>query len=936
MRLETVHILPSVTAALVDAESGAIAKLTRTRHQEPRDLGSFARTAEARLESRWGLIVLYSLALLFLLGAIPRPAYLVKDINPTATYANGYLGESAAIGDTLIFTTSSGLWRSDGTAAGTFLLRDHGSYPGPYFLTACRGAVCYADDDGTHGLELWRTNGTPEGTVLVRDIHPGPHGSIESSLIPFRGQLYFWADDGTNRLALWKTDGTTEGTLFVDTMTVAPVNRYFTDGVVIDDSLYFIGLSGRDPAKPYGLFRTDGTAPGTRLMRDFAGTYYPICPGPCFPVAPGGLVELNGKAYFAASDGISGLELWSSDGTTDGTRMVSDICPGPCGGFESPGGLLAFRGRLYFGADDGIHGKEVWTSGGTPGSTVLLKDIEPTSTGSEPGSSYPGAFTPVGDLLLFGATETTHGSELWRTDGTEAGTVLVKDINPGASSSYLYGFVSTGSVVYFSANDGDHGYELWRSDGTFSGTVPVADIFPGPTGSDPSSVRLAGRELYLGASGADGFGLWRTDGSAAGTSAVRVISSSASSSLPLPLAELDGTLIFSASDGTSRRLWRSDGSPAGTTKLADVAVELGFGSFGNASAVLGGKLYFDGDFAALWKTDGTEAGTAIVKSARGPDSLTVVGDTLFFTAFGDHGQELWKSDGTEGGTTLVEEIDPDSRGTYASSLTASQGLLYFAKTGVDLSLWRSDGTASGTRLVRSVFAQELLDFGGALFFSGGSDSEGRGLWRSDGTPDGTRLVKTFEEISRMVVTGPTLFILELTASYDARLWRSDGTAEGTFLLKEFSSGFAPDDLVAVGTRLFFAAGDSDHGRELWSTDGTPQGTAIVKDIVAGAGDSGPTDLTNAGSVLVFSARDGIHGVEVWKSDGTEAGTSMVADIVRGPGSSSPSAFAPAGSRVYFSADDGVSGREIWAVPASALQDKPGRPGGLPRLVQPRL
>jgi ELWxxDGT repeat protein len=94
--------------------------------------------------------------------------------------------------------------------------------------------------------------------------------------------------------------------------------------------------------------------------------------------------------------------------------------------------------------------------------TVLVKDIYP---GPAPSTFEPG-FTELNGSLLFSADDGTSGYELWKTDGTEAGTVLVKDIDPGAPASYVTPLAKLNDVLVLGADDGVHGYELWKTDGT--------------------------------------------------------------------------------------------------------------------------------------------------------------------------------------------------------------------------------------------------------------------------------------------------------------------------------------------------------------------------------------------------------------------------------------------------------------------------------------
>ena len=136
--------------------------------------------------------------------------------------------------------------------------------------------------------------------------------------------------------------------------------------------------------------------------------------------------------------------------------------------------LAPLMGSLYFSAKDDTHGRELWKSDGTAAGTVVVKDIRPGSEGS-----LPRGLTDVGGTLYFSAGDGTHGGELWRSDGTATGTVMVKDIWAGSRGSHPSGLTDVGGTLYFAADDGTHGWELWKSDGTAAGTVMVKDIWPG-------------------------------------------------------------------------------------------------------------------------------------------------------------------------------------------------------------------------------------------------------------------------------------------------------------------------------------------------------------------------------------------------------------------------------------------------------------------------
>lgn len=121
----------------------------------------------------------------------------------------------------------------------------------------------------------------------------------------------------------------------------------------------------------------------------------------------------------------------------------------------------------------------------TPTSLVAETESEPYMVAdiNTSGSSAPSYLIAMGNTAFFAATSFTYGTELWKSDGTTDGTVMVKDINPGTSSSYLSKLTILGNTLYFIANDGTSGTELWKSDGTPEGTLLVKDINPGASSS---------------------------------------------------------------------------------------------------------------------------------------------------------------------------------------------------------------------------------------------------------------------------------------------------------------------------------------------------------------------------------------------------------------------------------------------------------------------
>ena len=391
-------------------------------------------------------------------------------------------------------------------------------------------------------------------------------------------------------------------------------------------------------------------------------------------------------------------------------QLLKDIRPGNNG---TPTFLTTLGDQLIFQANDEVNGGELWVSDGTEAGTEMLKDIYVGSTPSNPSN-----MTFFDDKVVFTANDGVTGTELWITDGTELGTELLKDISPGSQykSSYPYYFTVFDNKLYFQANDGTNGIELWVTDGTTSGTQMLKDINPGSSSSSPSYFTVSNNKLYFQANdGTNGIELWVTDGTEIGTTMVKDINPSGNSS-PYRFAALGTKIYFAATDGTNgSELWVSDGTEIGTTMVKDIYSGSN-SSNPNDLTLLDNKLYFqatDGtNGAELWATDGTEVGTTIVKdiySGSGhssPNYLTVLNDKIYFAAADYYyGNELWATDGTEEGTEMVANIRTGTGPSNPVRLTGFKNKLYFVSTnGTNGNeLWTTDGTEAGTSMVKDIY-----------------------------------------------------------------------------------------------------------------------------------------------------------------------------------------------------------------------------------------
>jgi ELWxxDGT repeat protein len=731
--------------------------------------------------------------------------FLVKDINGTS---NSGPYDPTNVNGTLFFAAVDGthgveLWESNGTVAGTFLVKDinpgsSNSYP--KYLTNVNGTLFFDANDGTHGVELWESNGSAAGTFLAKDINPGTANSYPKYLTNVNGTLFFQAFDPTNGPVLWASDGTSAGTFVVqDSGSIGFNPKYLTN---VNGTLFF---RAGDSSHGAELWESDGSAAGTFLVKDInpgsSGSY------------PEYLANVNGALFFSANDGVHGSEPWVLGGPRARAAFtihgLLDINPGPAN--SVPKFFTQVNNLTFFQADDGIHGAELWASNGTAAGTFLVDDIRPGG-----GGSYPYYLTNLNGTLFFQVNST-----LWESNGSAAGTFEVLD--PGKNIVFPGYMTNVNGTLFFDASDGTHGVELFRSDGTQAGTMMVKDINAGPGNSYPQRLSNVNGTLFFSADdGSHGRELWESNGTAAGTFLVKDINPGSNSSSPRYLTNVNGTLFFNADDGThGLQLWESNGSAVGTFLVKDINGTSNSGPYGPTN--VNGTLFFGAFDAAhgaeLWESNGTAAGTFLVKDinpAAGnsyPKYLTNVNGTLFFNADdGTHGRELWESNGSAAGTFLVKDINPSTisgrNGSYPTYLTNVNGTLFFqANDGAHgRELWESNGNGSrlGTFLVDDIYPGTsdskpggLTNVNGDLFFSADDGDHGIEPWI---------LVSTATTTSVSSTPNPSVF--GQAAIFTATIGVSPGNSAptGTVDFKEGSTDLTPGGVSLVGGQATFSIG----------------------------------------------------------------------------------------------------------------------------------
>jgi len=411
---------------------------------------------------------------------------LLKDINPSdGSYPSYFYEFNGAFYFFADNGTGTEIWKSDGSASGTQMLKDinpnsSSDKDAPYF-TIYNGELYFSANNGTNGSELWKTNGTAQGTVRVSDINTSGD-SYPRTLVVFNSELYFTANNGIGNY-LYKTNGSN----VTKVSDVQVQSGGEGDMIVFNDELYFGGID----ITAKGLYKTNGTVGVETFIKEINSNN---------DVVAYAFQEHNSGLIFIAN-GPDGYELWKSDGTTSGTMLMKDINPT---GNAYPSRLTLFNGEYYFSANNGVNGIQLWKTDGTNEGTVRLKNIEMYSKPE---------FKIFNSQLFFAANDGANGYELWKSDGTSNGTVMVKNIHP-SDGSYPVDFAVLGNQMYFGADGGNTGAEVWKSDGTASGTVLVQDIYEGANSSDPTWFFVFNNSIFFGADdGVNGNELWKISGS---------------------------------------------------------------------------------------------------------------------------------------------------------------------------------------------------------------------------------------------------------------------------------------------------------------------------------------------------------------------------------------------------------------------------------------
>lgn len=525
--------------------------------------------------------------------------------------------------------------------------------------------------------------------------------------------------------------------------------------VVVGDTMFFVAT---DNGTTYNLYRTEGTPQSTiKLTSIDAGNTF-----------VGQWARVNGKYIFSMYNASTvGRELYVSDGTPSGTTLLKDICPGTVSGLYSASDFSYNDGNaLYFVAAANGGNFDLWKTDGTTNGTIQLSTVNATSTALGHWTKMPnGKF--IFSLFDGGAV---YGRELFITDGTPSGTSILKDIDAGPLTAFsgANDFIKLeGNYIYFAATDNDYNYELWKSDGTNAGTIKLSNI-----GATTPAIghwnAINGKFVFSSFDNSTVYGreLWVTDGTTNGTALLKDIRNGIGSSLDgaADFIYNDGNILYfvATDNAVNYELWSTDGTSANTLKVSNTGAIAN--TIGHWTKLNNHFIFTMNDGGSLrgremWVTDGTFGNTNVLKDilpgttsafTGASDFIIKEGNVAFFIAT-DNGNtfDLWKTDGTTAGTIKISNVNATNN--TVGNWTALYGKYIFSlfSPANGRELFVSTGNLGGTTLLKDIFAGTgsgidpsnfSINANNTMFFVGTADGVNYELWKSDGTVVGTQRI----------------------------------------------------------------------------------------------------------------------------------------------------------------------------------------------------
>ena len=638
---------------------------------------------------------------------------------------------------------------------------------------------------------------------------------------------------------------------------------------------------------------------------------------------PAEFTFFNDRLLFTASTEAEGRELWITDGTTDGTKLLKEISSGS--NLNSSAILddraVVLNNKLYFIGNDGLNGKQLWSTDGTMEATVRITDIENLNTDK---------LTTVGNDIYFLSKPSDYLLDLWKSDGSSEGTVIVKANIPIVNSPSYEGSVN-GLFFFFIQEEGSFDGQLWRTDGTDIGTFPIIEGIDGngagPTGSSSLTQYIEyNNELYFVARSISIFshptsvGIMKTDGTVSGTTPIKGVQNGNRVANIADVKKIGDKLYFSFFEADYRHLfiWESDGTESGTTKIYDES---------------GSKYYAPSNLA----TDGVDlvftgksltSETALLKLSLDSYEITeikeLVKDIIYpgyihgstfinqitelpngifhISVYSDFYYQTWISDLTEVNTIKTEDLDRTRGIIYDKNSVYFLGQNEFGSE-----LWKANLDFSSPSLLANINTSKygldnsyFTSVNDEIFFNADDGNYGKELWLFNPETKETTMIKDLYEgeygssIQNMVAHNNLCYFTASTPDFGHELWRSDGTSNGTFMIESQNSGYnysIPINFVLGMGKLFFS---SEVNGLHYLCSANENSIELITDLGTNSNDTPyrMKEMVGSESKLFYTR---VQKEDLWVSNGTESGTIMLQDF------NEISNLTVVGDGIYFSA-----------------------------------
>lgn len=668
------------------------------------------------------------------------------------------------------------------------------------------------------------------------------------------------------------------------------------------------------------------------------------------------LATYQNHIYFLSNDGTNGDAVWRTDGTESGTELFFDPEEG-CTSLYNVEAISCDSGIFFLFRIKNVN--ELWFSDGTEQGTVLVTNNLP---------SRMRLLFGTGHSLYFSASKTgaSIDDNIWISDATLSGTLELLETPKVYSKQYK--FFKWNDKVYFTVRESDKCDLIYITDGSVTGTkkgleLPTANLgtinsicpagdflFVNVTNYGASSnytsqllsttassdslkvikklryvytmVPFENRALISGDS-AFSSSVWCSDGTAAGTHNLNP-----GNTLPYitTYGYFNGKLHFAGNGG----LWYTDGTKQGTIKYSE-QYTIG------PSIVYNNKWYFNAVNSAgkqsVFYSDGTSNGTGVLNNPTTPYLVTdefagIINNRLcFYANTPEEGHTIWKTDGTEPGTTIVSDLDQCTAGLSIADYKIIDQKIFVSNNYKQVPRVFTIDLNTGDTTNLGYYASwpeptagNLARIQNGVYFNGSIDSisTNSGLIFTDGTWSGTKRISHpnehplgFRPQYFGIIDDKLYCSAYIKSSNSPGLLIYDGTSISCIDSASGKALLYPRNFTKYGDKVFFIAGDPYVKFELWSTDGTVQGTELILDTVSPQW-TGFEPLATLNGKLIFNLNAHLR-----ISDGTKAGTTLIKDAAKSE------RFKPIiiGDLAIYSAIGSTGGYEIWVTDGSTNGSK---------------